>query len=78
MFRCLAELDLDERDEAGERLLDDLGVGVAKDRVALALVGLGARLAELRELGLDDERAELLLRLLEAVDLDDPPVAVRR
>ncbi len=66
-----AELDAHEADQTLQRLLDDLGVWVAKDGVTLAFVGVGARLSDLREAGLDDEVAELLLRLLEAMDLDD-------
>ena len=50
---------------------------MAEDGVALALVGVGARLSDLRESGLDDEMAELLLRLLEAVHADDATRAAR-
>src|SRR5690606_9568990 len=61
------ELDLDGLDQAGERVLRAVGRVVLHDRVALALVALGARLAGAREARLHQARSSLLARLRDAV-----------
>src|SRR5437867_3721177 len=73
---ALAELDADEADEPPERLFDDRRLRVAQDHVALALVAARGGLPGSRHLRLHDERTELLLRAVEAVDLDDAPPAL--
>src|SRR6185295_6077155 len=59
---CSPELDAGGGDDLLQAALDDLGLGVAQDDEALAVVGAGGDLPDARELLLDDQRAELALQ----------------
>src|SRR5215210_2095738 len=72
----LHELDPKPGDDAVHCIPDNLGVGMSDDDVALALVAGRGRLPYLRQPGLDDEMAELLLQLLDTVHRTDPATAL--
>src|SRR5262245_23735473 len=70
-----AVADADGLDDRAERALHRVGVVVAHDGVAVALVAVALRRAERGELRFDHHRADELLRALEALGGDDAPAA---
>src|SRR5215510_8134237 len=64
----LAQLHANGADEARKRALHDVRVVMTENHVAFTFVRTGWRLARPRQLRLDDQPAEFLLRLRETVD----------